>query len=115
MVKHQLVCCVLGNVLQDEEHFYISLPLFIMYTSLSILGILFAIICLVFELSFRNQKYVYIIKLLYHIAGKFGGRKFDKFSQSSVIHQTYNYYLLAESIRLPNFSHTKLSCYAIAS
>ena len=49
---------ILGNVLQDEEYFYISLPLFVIYTIFSLLGIMFAVVCLVFELWFRNQKYV---------------------------------------------------------
>ena len=59
----------LGNVLQDEEHAYISVPLFTIYTILSISGIIFVAICLVFNLWFRNQKYVlyaatYILSLV---------------------------------------------------
>ena len=43
---------------QDEERIHISLPLFSMYTIISIIGIFFAIICLVLNLWFREQKYV---------------------------------------------------------
>ena len=53
----------LGNVVQDEEHIYITLGLFVVYTILSILGIIFAAICLVFNLWFRNQKYVHTCSL----------------------------------------------------
>ena len=50
------------DIVDDEEHFYISLPLFVVYTMLSLLGVLFAIICLVFNLWFRKQKYVIITR-----------------------------------------------------
>ncbi|XP_065899591.1 gamma-aminobutyric acid type B receptor subunit 2-like [Dysidea avara] len=46
------------DIVDDEEHFYISLPLFVVYTMLSLLGVLFSIICLVFNLWFRKQKLV---------------------------------------------------------
>jgi len=48
----------LDDIADDEEYFYISLPLFVVYTMLSILGLLFSTICLVFNLWFREQKYV---------------------------------------------------------
>ena len=48
----------LDKIPQDEEHIYISLPLFIVYTIFALLGILFAIICLILNLWFREQKYV---------------------------------------------------------
>ena len=50
----------IDDIVDDEEHFYISLPLFVVYTMLSLLGVLFSIICLVFNLWFRKQKYVII-------------------------------------------------------
>ena len=37
------------------------LPLFVIYTIFSIIGIIFAVICLIFNLWFRNQKYVCIL------------------------------------------------------
>ena len=52
----------IDDIVDDEEHFYISLPLFVVYTMLSLLGVLFAIICLVFNLWFREQKYVIITR-----------------------------------------------------
>ena len=44
----------------DEEYSYVALPLLVTYASLSILGILFALVCLIFNLFFREQKYVII-------------------------------------------------------
>ncbi|XP_065899540.1 gamma-aminobutyric acid type B receptor subunit 2-like isoform X3 [Dysidea avara] len=46
------------GVAEDEEYIHIVLPLFITYTALSLLGIIFAIVCLVFNLWFREQKLV---------------------------------------------------------
>ena len=63
MPNYVIVCCILGTVVQDEEHIYITLGLFITYTILSIIGIIFATICLVFNLWFRNQKYVHTYSL----------------------------------------------------
>ena len=57
---------LLDEIPQDEEHVYISLPLFIVYTIIAIFGIVFAIICLILNLWLRNQKYVTI--LLYNIS-----------------------------------------------
>jgi len=48
----------IDGVTEDEEYIYIALPLFVIYTTLSILGIIFATVCLVFNLWFREQKYV---------------------------------------------------------
>ncbi|XP_065899522.1 gamma-aminobutyric acid type B receptor subunit 2-like isoform X2 [Dysidea avara] len=42
----------------DEEQVHISLAWFIVYTILSFLGICFAMVCLIFNLWFRNQKVV---------------------------------------------------------
>ena len=41
---------------QDEEEFLIALPLFVTYVILSIVGIIFAMGCLIFNLWYRNQK-----------------------------------------------------------
>ena len=49
----------LDNVPEDETFDRIALPLFVTYTILSVLGMIFACICLCFNLWFRNQKYVY--------------------------------------------------------
>jgi len=46
----------LGTVAEDEEYIRIALPWFVIYTILSIVGMFFAIVCLVFNLWFRNQK-----------------------------------------------------------
>ena len=48
----------LDEIPQDEEPIHISLPLFSVYTIIAIIGIAFAIICLVLNLWFRKQKYV---------------------------------------------------------
>ena len=46
------------NIPVDETYDRIELGLFVSYTILSIIGIIFACICLWFNLWFRNQKYV---------------------------------------------------------
>ena len=56
---NKLLYC-LDEIPQDEEHVHISLPLFIVYTIIAVIGILFAIISLVLNLWFRNQKYAAI-------------------------------------------------------
>ena len=56
----QFYLLYLGTVLEDEEYFYISLPLFAAYTIFSLFGIMFAIFCLAFEMWFRNQRYAYM-------------------------------------------------------
>ena len=43
---------------QDEEPVYISLQLFVLYTIIAVIGIIFTVICLVFNLWFREQRYV---------------------------------------------------------
>ena len=43
------------GVPQDEEYIYIEEALFIVYTILSVLGIVFACVSLGFNLLFRNQ------------------------------------------------------------
>jgi len=48
----------IGGIAEDENYIQIVLPLFVIYTVLSILGIMFATVCLVFNLWFREQKYV---------------------------------------------------------
>ena len=52
---------ILDEIAQDEEHIHISLPLFSVYTVIANIGIIFAIICLVLNLWFREQKYVIFI------------------------------------------------------
>ena len=49
---------LLDEIPQDEEQMHISLPLFIVYTIIAIIGIALAIVCLVLNLWFREQKYV---------------------------------------------------------
>ena len=49
---------LLDGIPQDEEQIHISLPLFILYTIIAIIGIALAIICFVLNLWFRKQKYV---------------------------------------------------------
>ena len=56
----------LDEIPQDEEYIYISLPLFIVYTIIAIIGIIFAVVCLAINLWYRNQKYVILI-----VAGRF--------------------------------------------
>ena len=51
----------LDGIAQDEEYFRIELSLFVIYTIFSIFGVIFAVICLLFNLWFRNQKYVYML------------------------------------------------------
>ncbi|XP_065899536.1 gamma-aminobutyric acid type B receptor subunit 2-like [Dysidea avara] len=46
------------GIAEDEEYIHIVLPLFVTYTVLSLLGTIFAIVCLVFNLWFREQKLV---------------------------------------------------------
>ena len=43
---------------QDEEHIYITLSLYVIYKIIAIIGIIFAMVCLVINLWLRNQKYV---------------------------------------------------------
>ncbi|XP_065899518.1 gamma-aminobutyric acid type B receptor subunit 2-like isoform X2 [Dysidea avara] len=47
-----------GGAAEDEEYSRIYVSLFVIYTVLSIFGIIFAVICLVFNLWFRKQKLV---------------------------------------------------------
>ncbi|XP_065899524.1 gamma-aminobutyric acid type B receptor subunit 2-like [Dysidea avara] len=47
-----------GGVAEDEEYLHVFEALFAIYTVLSIFGIIFAVICLVFNLWFRKQKLV---------------------------------------------------------
>jgi len=56
------------GIAQDEEHIYISLPLFAVYTTIAVIGIIFATICLIINLWFREQKYVTLLKYLYEIS-----------------------------------------------
>ena len=58
LVHADFLSCFLDETAQDEEHVYISLPLFAVCTLIAIVGIIFAIICLVLNLWFREQKYV---------------------------------------------------------
>ena len=48
----------IDGVAEDEEYIHIVLPLFVTYTVLSALGIIFATVCLIFNLWYRQQKYV---------------------------------------------------------
>ena len=41
---------------EDLEHIYISFPLFIVYTIIAVIGIIFAIVCLIINLWPKNQK-----------------------------------------------------------
>ena len=52
----------IDGIAEDEEYIHIVLPLFVTYTVLSLLGTIFAIVCLVFNLWFREQKYVIIYR-----------------------------------------------------
>ena len=56
-----LFVVLLDKIQQDEEPSRIVLPLFIIYALFAIFGIILAIICLVFNLWFSNQKYVIYI------------------------------------------------------
>ena len=53
-----IVIFPIGGVAEDEEYLHVVEALFAIYTVLSIFGIIFAVICLVFNLWFRKQKYV---------------------------------------------------------
>ena len=55
----------IDGIAEDEEYVYIVLPLFVIYTVLSVLGIIFATVCLVFNLWFREQKYVHVLIEIY--------------------------------------------------
>ena len=46
----------LDDIPEDETFNRISLPLFVSYTILSLFGVIFACVCLWFNLWFRNQK-----------------------------------------------------------
>ena len=50
------MCCFLDDVPVDETYDRIALPLFVVYTILSVIGIIFACVCLCFDLWFRKQK-----------------------------------------------------------
>ena len=50
------VANVLDDFPEDETFNRISLPLFVSYTILSSFGVIFACVCLWFNLWFRNQK-----------------------------------------------------------
>ena len=47
----------------------------------------------------RKSVLAFCLKQMYLIAGKFGGGKFGKFGESSVIHQTKTIQIRKESIR----------------
>ena len=47
---------IAGGVPADQEYVRISLPLFITYSVLAVLGVVFACICLWFNLWFRDHK-----------------------------------------------------------
>ncbi|XP_065899532.1 gamma-aminobutyric acid type B receptor subunit 2-like [Dysidea avara] len=47
-----------GGAAEDEEYSRIYVSLFVIYTVLSIFGVIFAVICLVFNLWFRKQRLV---------------------------------------------------------
>ena len=57
---------LIDGVANDEEYIRVYLSLFVIYTVLSIFGIIFAVICLIFNLWFRKQKYD-IERLFYYI------------------------------------------------
>ena len=58
---HYLLCYIsLDGIAEDEEYFRIKLPLFAIYTILSVIGVIFALVCFLFNIWFRNQKYVAI-------------------------------------------------------
>ena len=44
-----------GGTPRSHEHEAVAVELFITYTILSVMGIVFAIVCLVFNLVFRNK------------------------------------------------------------
>ena len=46
----------LDGIAQDEEYFRITLPLFVVYAICSVFGIIFATVCLIFNLWFRNHQ-----------------------------------------------------------
>ena len=46
----------LDNIPVDETYDRIVLPLFVVYTILSVIGIIFACVCLWFNLWFREHK-----------------------------------------------------------
>ena len=48
----------IDGIPQDEEYVQISSTWFIIHTAVSLLGMLFAVACLIFNLWFRDQKYV---------------------------------------------------------
>ena len=48
----------LDDIPEDETFNRISLPLFVSYTILSSFGVIFACVCLWFNLWFKNQKWV---------------------------------------------------------
>jgi len=54
----QVFVFLIAGVAKDEEYFRIFVSLFVIYTILSIFGVGFAVICLIFNLWFRKQKYV---------------------------------------------------------
>ena len=91
----------IDGIAEDEMYIYIVLPLFVIYTVLSLLGILFATVCLVFNLWFREQKYVYIgiqkyIDIIFSIA-----------IQCKLCKDTYQYLSYLDLI-YPDFWLTKL-------
>jgi len=57
-----MIILFVGGVTEDEEYIHIVLPLFVIYTVLSVLGIIFATVCLVFNLWFREKKYVALFR-----------------------------------------------------
>ena len=49
---------------EDMEHIYISFPLFIVYTIIAVIGLIFAIVCLIINLWPRNQKSIPFCRLM---------------------------------------------------
>lgn len=57
MLRLTIFCSAVG-VPQDEQFVYINKALFIIYAILSCIGIVFAIVCLIMNLIFKERKYV---------------------------------------------------------
>ena len=51
-----ILCCFSDDIPVDERYVRISLELFVLYTIVSVIGVVFACVCLWFNLWYKNHK-----------------------------------------------------------
>ncbi len=51
----------------DEEYVAVGIPVTVVYIFLSVAGIIFAVLCLIFNFVYRNKRYGISVKLIYQM------------------------------------------------